>query len=136
VTIGLSSASKIWSNTSFSPPELLAWCKNLARKILDERATVTGSNLDLLQMGEIASKMSARALWGEWDKEVYIETPLARLEVGGRPYEDALTQFNLDVEQSDDDGVLLLLEGPNLGTRILGPSFLCLYREFRRFVDV
>jgi superfamily II DNA or RNA helicase len=118
VTIGLSSASKVWSNTSYTLPELLAWCRNLARKILDTKAAVTGSNLDLLQMGEIVSKIPARTLWAEWDKNVYIDPPLARFEVDGRPYQDALTQFSLDVEQSDENGVLLLLEGPSLETRI------------------
>ena len=118
VTIGLSSASKIWSNTSFSLPELLAWCRNLARKILDEKAAVTGSNLDLLQMGTIVSAMPARALWAEWDKDIYLDPPLARFEIDGRPFQDALTQFSLEVEESDADGVRLLLEGPSLGTRI------------------
>lgn len=118
VTIGLSSASKIWSNTSFSLPELLAWCKNLARKILDERAAVTGSNLDLLQMGKIVSAIPARCLWAEWDKDIYLDPPLAQFEVGGRQLQDALTQFSLKVEESDADGVCLLLEGPGLETRI------------------
>lgn len=118
VTIGLSSASKIWSNTSFSLPELLAWCKNLARKILDERAAVTGSNLDLLQMGQIVSTIPARCLWAEWDKEVYLDPPLANFEIGGRSFQDTLTQFSLEVEDSDANGVRLLLDGPNLQTRI------------------
>lgn len=118
VTIGLSSASKIWSNTSFSLPELLDWCKNLARKILDERAVVTGSNLDLLQMGEIVSTIPARALWAEWDKNIYIDPPLAKFEFNGRSYQDTLTQFNLEVERSDENGALLLLESPAVETRI------------------
>lgn len=118
VTIGLSSASKIWSNTSFSLPELLSWCKNLARKIVDERAAVTGSNLDLLQMGQIIDAVPARVLWAEWDKDVYIDPPFAKFEVDGRPLEDSLTQFNLEVEQSDARGARLLLEGPSLETRI------------------
>ena len=118
VTIGLSSASKIWSNTSFTLPELLDWCKNIARKILDKRAAVTGSNLDLLQMGEIVSSIPARVLWAEWDKDVYIEPPLSKFEVDGRSYQDALTQFSLEVEQSDANGALLLLDGPSLETRI------------------
>lgn len=118
VTIGLSSASKIWSNTSFSLPQLLAWCQNLARKILDEKAAVTGSNLDLLQMGAIVSAMPARALWAEWDKDIYLDPPSARFEIDGRSFDDALTQFSLEVEESDADGVRLLLEGHSLGTRL------------------
>jgi hypothetical protein len=118
VTIGLSSASKIWSNTSFSLPELLAWCQNLARKILDKRAAVTGSNLDLLKMGEVVSKIPANALWAEWDKDVYIDPPIARFEVRDGTFEDSLTQFNLVVDNSNADGAVLLLQGNNLETRI------------------
>ena len=33
VTIGLSSASKIWSNKSSKLPELISWCKKLAQRI-------------------------------------------------------------------------------------------------------
>ncbi|WP_164940367.1 DEAD/DEAH box helicase [Bradyrhizobium zhanjiangense] len=118
ITIGLSSASKIWSNTSLSLPELLAWCKSLAGKILDDRAAITGSNLDMLQMGEIVGEMPAKALWAEWDKDIYIDPPTANYEIDGRVYGDALTQFDLVVEHSDQHGAMLVLEGPSLETRI------------------
>jgi len=62
--------------------------------------------------------MPAKALWAEWDKDIYIDPPLARYEVDGRTYEDTLTQFNLVVEASDEHGALLLLEGGKLRTRI------------------
>lgn len=118
VTIGLSSASKIWSNTSFSLPDLLAWCRNLARKILDQRAAVTGSKLDLLQMGEVVSVIPARCLWAEWDKGIYIDPPLAKFEGGGRIFQDSLTQFSMEVEGSDANGVRLILSGSNLNARL------------------
>jgi hypothetical protein len=52
VTIGLSSASKVWSNTSASVPELIEWCDRLAAKIDSGHAPVTGSGLDYLSAGE------------------------------------------------------------------------------------
>ena len=52
VTIGLSSASKIWSNKSAKLPQLIAWCEKLARRINSDRIPVTGSGLDYLDVGE------------------------------------------------------------------------------------
>jgi hypothetical protein len=69
-------------------------------------------------MGEIVSDMPARCLWAEWDKDIYLDPPLAQFEANGRPLRDALTQFSLDVEESDASGVRLLLEGLGLVTRI------------------
>jgi hypothetical protein len=45
-------------------------------------------------------------------KDVYIDPPIARFEVGGRTFEDSLTQFNLVVD--DSSGAVLLLEGNSL----------------------
>ena len=69
-------------------------------------------------MGEIVSAIPARCLWAEWDKDIYLDPPLAQFEIDGRQLQDALTQFSLEVEESDADGVRLLLEGPGLETRI------------------
>jgi superfamily II DNA or RNA helicase len=41
VTIGLSSASKVWSNRSSQLPELIAWCHELARRIDADRMPLT-----------------------------------------------------------------------------------------------
>jgi hypothetical protein len=51
-------------------------------------------------------------------KDVYIDPPIARFEVGGRTLEDSLTQFNLVVDDSSESGAVLLLEGNSLETPI------------------
>ena len=48
VTIGVSSSSKVWSNTYDRIPELLDWCDRIGAKITSGRIAVTGSRIDLL----------------------------------------------------------------------------------------
>src|SRR5205085_775987 len=52
VTIGLSSASKVWSNTVSRIPQLVAWCDSLAQKIAGDADPATMSGLDLLPTAE------------------------------------------------------------------------------------
>jgi len=51
-TLGASSSSKVWSNRRSPLPELLGWCKALAKCIASSAATVTGSGLDHLSVGK------------------------------------------------------------------------------------
>lgn len=118
VTIGLSSASKIWSNTNLALKELLDWCRNLARKIHDKKAAVTGSKLDLLQMGEIVTRIPAKVLWVEWDKDIYISPPIAKFQLDGREREASLSDFNLIVEDSDDVSVGIVLQGNGFESKL------------------
>ncbi|GJE41131.1 DEAD/DEAH box helicase [Methylobacterium soli] len=119
VTIGLSSASKIWSNTSLSLLELLTWCQSLARKIEDNGAAVTGSKLDLLAMGEPVAQIPSRILFAEWDKDIYIDPPMANYAFGEKNKSVSLPEFDLVVESSNERGALLRLEGHGLQTKIV-----------------
>ncbi|GAB5538203.1 MAG: hypothetical protein Salg2KO_03060 [Salibacteraceae bacterium] len=50
ITIGLSSASKVWSNKSTSIPAFVQWCEDLAAKINQDATPVTGTELDYLRL--------------------------------------------------------------------------------------
>lgn len=119
ITIGLSSASKIWSNTAFPLPELLGWCRKLARKIHDKKAAVTGSKLDLLQTGKMVTRIPARVLFGVWAKSVYIDPPLAVFDRAGQISSTPLTDIDLIVESSDADTAVFKLEGHQLSTTLI-----------------
>ena len=51
ITLGLSSGSKLWSNKNTQIPQLVEWCRALARKITSDRVPVTASGLDYLSAG-------------------------------------------------------------------------------------
>ena len=59
ITIGVSTSSKVWSNTYERIPELLEWCNALALKIASGRNARTGSRLDLLSAGQDLERVPA-----------------------------------------------------------------------------
>ena len=59
ITIGVSTSSKVWSNTYDRIPELLEWCNALAVKIASGRNPRTGSRLDLLSAGQDLERVPA-----------------------------------------------------------------------------
>ncbi|WP_394171205.1 DEAD/DEAH box helicase [Saccharospirillum alexandrii] len=71
VTIGISSASKIWSNKSSQIPELISWCKSIARKLVSKANENTKCGLDLLSVGEKLETIPKDVMFGDWDREIY-----------------------------------------------------------------
>lgn len=98
VTIGLSSASKIWSNKAGKLPELIAWCAKLAQRISSDQTPVTGSGLDLLDTGEEIVALPPGIIAVGWPSTVYRQPAMLRYE-----YEDELRSVQLlDVELALD----------------------------------
>ncbi len=100
VTIGLSSASKIWSNKAGKLPELIAWCEKLARRISSDRTPVTGSGLDLLDTGEEIETLPQGVMAVGWPNSVYRHPPMLRYNLRG---EERTVQL-LDVDITVDEG--------------------------------
>jgi len=118
ITIGLSSASKIWSNATLTLPALLGWCRKLARKIHDKKAARTGSKLDMLLTGTTVTHIPARALYAMWPNHIYVEPPLAVFTAGGNKHALPLTDFSLEIAHSDADRIQLRLAGELIETAI------------------
>lgn len=118
ITIGLSSASKIWSNATLSLPELLGWCRKLARKIHDKKAALTGSKLDMLLTGSTVTRIPARALYAMWSNHIYLEPPLALFSAGGVDHALPLTDLSLEIAHSDEEAIRLRLAGDLIETLI------------------
>ncbi|MGA9884333.1 MAG: DEAD/DEAH box helicase family protein [Candidatus Acidiferrales bacterium] len=71
VTVGLSSSAKLWSNQKTRIPELLEWCRHLARKIASERDPRTQSGLDLLSIGEDLAHLPEHVAFVDWNQDVF-----------------------------------------------------------------
>ena len=120
LTIGLSSSSKIWSNRTLSLPELLGWCRTLARKINDKKAAVTGSKLDMLQTGETVRKIPGRPLFAIWSNDIYIEPPQAIFQdTSGAHHSVPLTEFSLDVTGWGDHHIAICLANDLVATNLI-----------------
>jgi superfamily II DNA or RNA helicase len=77
VTIGLSTASKVWSNTYSQIPKLVTWCKRLAGKISSERTPHTNSGLDHLPMGEEITSIPNNVVYVDWNESAYLNPCVA-----------------------------------------------------------
>jgi hypothetical protein len=75
ITIGVSTSSKVWSNTYDRIPELLEWCNALAAKIASGRNPRTGSRLDLLSAGQDLERVPAGVIAMAWATDVYVDPP-------------------------------------------------------------
>ena len=84
ITIGLSSASKVWSNKTSQVPDLIEWCKELARRIEADRVPITGGGLDLLSAGEEVDSLPPGIFRADWDYELYKHPRMVEIrEAGG-----------------------------------------------------
>jgi superfamily II DNA or RNA helicase len=112
VTIGLSSASKIWSNKSSRLPALISWCAKLAEKISSDRIPITHSGLDFLDTGEELEELPNDIIAVDWPTNIYRNPISARFtNVSNIQIQAPLVDFNLQINKdlSTDDSVLIEL---------------------------
>ncbi|HEU5226343.1 MAG TPA: DEAD/DEAH box helicase family protein [Ktedonobacteraceae bacterium] len=65
-TLGISSASKIWSHRYGTIPEFVKWCRWLASNIKKNARVTTGSNLDYLDVGLEIEKLPETVIGASW----------------------------------------------------------------------
>ena len=116
VTIGLSSASKIWSNKSAKIPELISWCQTLARRISSNHSSNTGSGLDNLAVGEEIDELPSGIIGVDWPAEVYRNPPIVRYNGRDGPGAAQLLDFELsvDLDATTDKFVTISLRYENI----------------------
>lgn len=113
VTIGLSSASKIWSNRAGKLPELIQWCEKLARRISSNDTPITGSGLDFLDAGEEIDALPPGIMAVGWPDTVYRHPAIVRYRVGDEERVAQLLDLDLaiDDEASSEGAVVIVLTG-------------------------
>lgn len=111
VTIGLSSASKVWSNKSSKLPEFIEWCRNLATKIRSDRIPITNSGLDYLDAGEELEELPEDIIAVDWPVEVYKNPILARFcDAANTNFSAPLNDFKLEIDRSASTREVVMLE--------------------------
>jgi superfamily II DNA or RNA helicase len=115
ITIGVSTSSKVWSNTYDRIPELLEWCNALAAKIASGRTTRTGSRLDLLSAGQDLERVPAGVIAMTWAADVYIDPPPAFFHLAnGAVAERNLLDFDLEIVESREGSVIFALRSAEI----------------------
>jgi superfamily II DNA or RNA helicase len=71
VTIGYSSGSKIWSNSTLRVAEIIAWCKTVGTKLIRTDPVITNTGLDHLGVGESLTSLPEDVIAVEWNDDVY-----------------------------------------------------------------
>jgi superfamily II DNA or RNA helicase len=117
VTIGLSAASKVWSNTSSQIPRLIAWCKRLAGKIASQRIPITNSGLDHLPTGEEIERIPDGVVYVDWNESTYVHPPSAAYtKPDGTAIECQLLDLDLVLDRArvGQESVALRLRGEDI----------------------
>jgi len=113
VTIGLSSASKIWSNKSSKLPELISWCAKLAEKISSDRVPITNSGLDYLDPGEELEELPSDIIAVDWPVKIYRNQVLTHFTNStGDRIQVPLVDFNIQInkDESTEDAIMIELK--------------------------
>lgn len=71
VTIGFSSASKVWANRRGRLPDLFRWCRELARKLADGAKVSTKSGIDNLPCAQRIVEFPGKLVAVEWHEYVF-----------------------------------------------------------------
>jgi superfamily II DNA or RNA helicase len=112
ITIGLSVASKVWSNSSSQIPKLLEWCNRLATKISSERTPHTNSGLDHLAIGEEITTIPESVVYVDWNESSYTDPcRISYSRADEREIQLQLldTELQLDKERSTPECISLRL---------------------------
>ena len=100
VTIGLSSSSKVWSNRSSQVPDLIGWCKELARRIEADRIPVTGGGLDNLSAGEEVDSLPTGIFRADWDYDLYKNPRIVEIRGSDRDRRIQLLDLEIEIERN------------------------------------
>lgn len=110
-TIGLSSASKVWSNATTRIPQLITWCDRLAVKIASKRTPKTASGLDLLPTGEDATAIPLGVIYVNWHQDAFARPVAVRCTLrDGTVLRRQLLDFELRVESADEVAIKVIIE--------------------------
>jgi superfamily II DNA or RNA helicase len=72
VTLGYSSASKVWSNNYLNIAELISWCKVTAAKVKSSSVVNTKSEFDNLSRSSKKKAFASKAYAASWATQVYL----------------------------------------------------------------
>jgi hypothetical protein len=111
ITIGVSTSSKVWSNTYERIPELLEWCNALALKIASGRNARTGS----LSAGQDLERVPAGVIAMTWATDVYVDPPPVLFHhPDGSVGERNLLDFDLEIVESQEGSVVFALRSAEI----------------------
>ena len=115
ITIGISSASKIWSNRSGKLPQLIDWCRTISRRISIDAAPITGSGLDYLDVGEEITEIPEGIISVDWPAIAFRSGLRISFHLQGIQNTVAITECDIEIirEHSRDGLVAVRISSDN-----------------------
>ena len=84
ITIGYSSASKVWSSSYKSLREYIHWCDGLGRKISNKKIEVkTNTNFDYLPQPKLLDAYPEDIFYVDFNAETYSSNPVIKYRIDG-----------------------------------------------------
>ena len=80
IMLGYSSSSRVWSNLTNSIPELVDWCRCLAKNIANPAPFSTKSRLDAIPIPEPLTSLPENIWFVGWNEHTYQSPPIVRYE--------------------------------------------------------
>lgn len=115
ITIGLSTASKIWQNEYLRIPQLINICDALAEKIANRDPFLTRTGLDLLSPGEELEGVPDGVVFAIWASGTYSGAPIATsFDSEGVEIACSILELNIAVIDSRNGHCDFSISGENL----------------------
>jgi hypothetical protein len=104
VTIGYSSASKVWSNQNLQIPRLIAWCDELARRFGIDGPLPSHAGLDHLSVGEQLTAIPEGIIVAEWPPVMFRHhVELRYIDSKGHSHSPPITGVELLLDRANTD---------------------------------
>jgi superfamily II DNA or RNA helicase len=117
VTIGYSSASKVWSNENTQIPELVEWCRTLAKRIVDDKPMPEVAGLEHLAIADEITELPDNVIAATWDESAFKQhIAVAYRKSNGKPVRCELTDLDLVIDHPncDKSKVRVIVRGDDL----------------------
>lgn len=110
VTIGYSSASKVWSNAYERIPAFIKWCQELGKKITSNKVVKTNTGFDNLPIGRVVDHFPLPAHSATWNGQTFSDAPFLLVPIqGGGMNRYQLLDFDIEIDRAESDSQRLLV---------------------------
>jgi superfamily II DNA or RNA helicase len=111
ITMGYSSASKVWSNAYEKIPKLIKWCKHIGNKIISEREVKTNTGFDNLPIGIVIDRFPYLPYGATWNQDTFVDYPfLLQLKDDEIIANIQLLDFDINVKKESCSATEMILD--------------------------
>ena len=109
ITIGYSSASKVWSSSYLDLRDFIAWFDSVGRKIANKSIVVkTNTNFDLLPKAEMLYEYPNNIFYGVFSDRTYTSPPIVSDQIGENSI--LLTDCSIAIREQKKDAVVIEID--------------------------